>query len=106
MSKQLKLDLLLGEDQVVLSQARFWPALAIAVEERLDGFYAAMECNLNRGGYEPFRGPYPSREAALRNAACFGRDMLHARGFAVAKLKKLFAPLNLPWPGPRWKEAA
>lgn len=71
---------LVAEQKTVIVPGKWYPLLQISVEWRPEGWFAAVDCNANCGGYEPFRGPYGSREAAERNAAAFGRDMLRARG--------------------------
>lgn len=71
---------LMMPQRTVVVPGKWYPRLSIDLEWRPEGWYAAMTCTEDRGGCECFRGPYHSRQAAERNAACYGRDFLRARG--------------------------
>lgn len=79
---QKMLDLIFDEEQVVILPGRLYPVLAIDLQQTIRGWMSSLVCHLDHGGCEIWRGPYPTRMSAVRNAACFGRDFLRARGLS------------------------
>lgn len=79
MIQQLTLGLV-SHHQTIVVPGKYYPRLAIDLKVESSGWWGSAACMDDPGVVEPWRGPYGNREAAERNAACFGRDVLRAIG--------------------------
>jgi hypothetical protein len=92
---QLSLPIVLSQEDVVLIKwQKYCPELAVTLIEYVDGWWSGMnyfpkserECGL----CEPMRGPYCSKEAAVRNAVAFGVFCLRMRGTSIPRQQKIY----------------
>jgi len=67
-------------EQITIVPGKYYPTLALDLENRAGVWFASLVCHADKGGLDCWRGAYPCREAAIRNGALYGRDMLRARG--------------------------
>lgn len=102
------LPLVLAEETAVLIPwQRHCHALAVELSESLDGWFAAAHylrkgeaCGFG-GLFDIPRGPYPSREAAIRNTvAHLVHHALHM-GLTIKEAVRIYRAAGVPIP-PRW----
>lgn len=85
--------------------------LAVWIEERPEGWfggfgYIAPSPRVRPGGlFDVFRGPYVSREAAIRNCVAFGVHHLFGQGLSIETAARLYRAAGVPIP-PRWPRSA
>lgn len=80
---------------------------AVYLEERTGGWFAGFAYNAPRraarpnGLFDIIRGPYGSREAAIRNSVAHGVHHLFAVGLPVPVAVRIYRAAGVPIP-PRW----
>ena len=67
-------------ETIIIIPGKLYPILALDLENRAGAWFGSLTCNADKGGLDCWRGSYLCRQAAIRNGALYGRDMLRARG--------------------------
>jgi hypothetical protein len=103
------LDLILRKDVAILMPwQKHCHTLAVELNERLDGWTAAA--HYFRRGEPPrfgglcdiWRGPYPSRESAIRNTVAHLVHHMRPMGLTLKEAVRIYRAAGVPVP-PRWQ---